>query len=49
VRAGDSTFRRVEVTAGQMVPPNLQEILAGIHPGDQVVMGGLVMQSTGEQ
>jgi cobalt-zinc-cadmium efflux system membrane fusion protein len=49
VPAGGPNFRRQEVTAGQMVPPNLQEILAGLHPGDQVVSNALVMQNTAEQ
>jgi membrane fusion protein, heavy metal efflux system len=42
-------FRRVEVTAGKMLPGNLQEISAGIRPGDQVVSNALVMQNTVEQ
>lgn len=42
-------FRRVEVTAGKMIPGNLQEITAGIRPGDQVVSNALVMQNTVEQ
>jgi membrane fusion protein, heavy metal efflux system len=49
VPTGDKTFRRVEVTAGQMVPPDQQEIVAGIRPGDQVVSNALVMQNTSEQ
>lgn len=42
-------FRRVEVTAGKMLPGNLQEISTGIRPGDQVVSNALVMQNTVEQ
>ena len=38
VPAGGKTFRRVEVTGGKMLPPNLQEVLNGIAPGDD---GGL--------
>jgi cobalt-zinc-cadmium efflux system membrane fusion protein len=49
VPAGDKTFRRVEVSAGQMIPPDQQEIVAGIRPGDQVVSNALVMQNTAEQ
>jgi membrane fusion protein, heavy metal efflux system len=49
VPAGDKTFRRVEVSAGQMIPPDQQEILTGIRPGDQVVSNALVMQNTAEQ
>jgi cobalt-zinc-cadmium efflux system membrane fusion protein len=47
--AEGNTFRRVEVTAGKMVPPNLQEVLSGIAPGDRVVANALVLQNTAEQ
>jgi cobalt-zinc-cadmium efflux system membrane fusion protein len=47
--APNNTFRRVEVTSGRMLPPNLQEILAGVKPGDQVVASALVLQNTAEQ
>ncbi|MGB9456728.1 MAG: efflux RND transporter periplasmic adaptor subunit [Bryobacteraceae bacterium] len=49
VPAGEKTFRRVEVTAGNMVLPNLQELLNGVAPGDQVVSNALVLQDTAEQ
>jgi membrane fusion protein, heavy metal efflux system len=49
VPAGAKQFRRVEVTAGSMLPGNLQEILSGIKPGEQVVANALVFQSTVEQ
>ena len=42
-------FRRVEVTAGKMVPPDLQEIVAGVKAGDRVVRDALVLQNTSEQ
>jgi cobalt-zinc-cadmium efflux system membrane fusion protein len=42
-------FQRVEVTAGAMLPGNLQEILSGIRPGQRVVQSALVFQSTVEQ
>jgi membrane fusion protein, heavy metal efflux system len=42
-------FRRVEVVAGKMVPPNLQEIVSGISAGDRVVTNALVLQNTAEQ
>ncbi len=45
---GEKSFRRVEVTAGSMVPPDQQEILAGIRPGDRVVSNALVMQNTAD-
>jgi cobalt-zinc-cadmium efflux system membrane fusion protein len=47
VEAGQ--FRRVEVTAGKMLPDNQQEITAGIRPGDRVVSNALVLQNTVEQ
>jgi cobalt-zinc-cadmium efflux system membrane fusion protein len=43
------TFRRVEVSAGAMLPGNMQEILHGIKPGQQVVANALVLQNTVEQ
>jgi cobalt-zinc-cadmium efflux system membrane fusion protein len=49
VPAGESKFRRVEVTAGIMLPDHRQEILSGIHPGQQVVSNALVLQNTVEQ
>jgi len=47
--AGDKTFRRVEVTGGNMIPPDQQEIIQGIAPGDRVVSNALVLQNTVEQ
>jgi len=47
--AGGNTFRRVEVTGGRTVPPNMQEIVAGVAPGDRVVSNALVLQNTAEQ
>ena len=43
------TFRRVEVTGGNMLPGNLQEIVTGLKPGAQVVANALVLQNTVEQ
>ncbi len=42
-------FRRVEVSAGSMLPGNLQEITSGIKPGDRVVGRALVFQQAAEQ
>ena len=47
--AGDHEFRRFEVTAGKMLPDNMQEIVAGVAPGDRVVKTALVLQNTVEQ
>jgi|SRR5579863_334001 len=49
VPAGDKKFRRVEVTIGQSLPNNTQEILAGLQPGQQCVLNALVFQDTVEQ
>lgn len=49
VPATENTFRRLEVTAGKMVPPNLQEVVTGLKPGNQVVSNALVLQNTAEQ
>ena len=46
---GNGHFRREEVVAGNMLPDNLQEIVSGIKPGDQVVSNALVFQNTVEQ
>lgn len=49
MRAGERAFRRVEVTAGRLLPNNQQEIVSGIRPGDHVVANALVLQNTAEQ
>lgn len=49
VPAGGKTFRRIEVTAGSNLPGNMQEILSGISPGQQVVVSALVVQNTVDQ
>jgi cobalt-zinc-cadmium efflux system membrane fusion protein len=47
--AGKETFRRVEVTSGKMLPPNMQVVVSGVAPGDRVVGNALVLQNTAEQ
>ncbi|MHB8502584.1 MAG: efflux RND transporter periplasmic adaptor subunit [Candidatus Acidiferrales bacterium] len=49
VPAGDKTFRRLEVTTGETLPNKMQEILTGVHAGQQVVSNALVLQNTVEQ
>lgn len=49
VPAGNGAFKRLEVTAGGMLPGKMQEIVSGINPGAQVVENALVMQNTVEQ
>ncbi len=45
---GAGHFRRMEVTAGDMLPGNMQEIKAGLKPGDKVVASALVFQEAVE-
>jgi cobalt-zinc-cadmium efflux system membrane fusion protein len=46
---GGDTFRRVEVRGGQMIPPDRQEIVWGIRPGDRVVANALLLEGTTDQ
>jgi cobalt-zinc-cadmium efflux system membrane fusion protein len=46
---GTGKFKRQEVTAGNMLPNNMQEIVSGLDPGQQVVASALVLQNTVEQ
>jgi cobalt-zinc-cadmium efflux system membrane fusion protein len=43
------SFRRAEVTAGIMLPGNMQEVISGLKPGDRVISNALVFQNTVEQ
>jgi len=49
VPTGGNKFRRTEVIDGEALPGNLQEIVSGIKPGQQVVSNALVLQNTVEQ
>lgn len=49
IPVGDKKFRRAEVTVGQTLPNNMQEIVSGIEPGVQVIQNALVFQNTVEQ
>jgi cobalt-zinc-cadmium efflux system membrane fusion protein len=49
VPIGGNRFRRTEVVAGRTLPGNLQEIISGIKPGQQVVGNALALQNTVEQ
>jgi membrane fusion protein, heavy metal efflux system len=42
----DKKFRRLEVVSGAMLPNQMQEIVSGIHPGQQVVTNAVVLQNT---
>ncbi|MGA8490659.1 MAG: efflux RND transporter periplasmic adaptor subunit [Terriglobales bacterium] len=46
---GAGHFKRLEVVTGNMLPGNMQEVVSGIKPGDQVVASALVLQNTVEQ
>jgi cobalt-zinc-cadmium efflux system membrane fusion protein len=41
----DRKFRRLEVTGGEMLPNQMQEILSGLQPGQQVVTNALALQN----
>jgi cobalt-zinc-cadmium efflux system membrane fusion protein len=38
-------FRRIEVVSGDQLPNNMQEILSGLHPGQQVVTNAINLQN----
>lgn len=46
---GSGHFKRLEVATGSMLPGNMQEVVSGIKPGDQVVSNALPLQNTIEQ
>jgi cobalt-zinc-cadmium efflux system membrane fusion protein len=45
----NNQFRRTEVVDGEMLPGNMQEIISGIAPGQQVVANALEFQNSAEQ
>lgn len=47
--AGGKKFRRVPITAGNMLPNGLQEVLTGLSSGDRVVGNALEFQNAVEQ
>ena len=46
---GGGHFKRLEVVTGNMLPNNMQEVVSGLKPGDQVISNALVLQNTVEQ
>lgn len=42
----DKKFRRVEVVSGAMLPNQMQGIVSGLQPGQQVVTNAVVLQNT---
>lgn len=49
IPAKDKSLHRVEVRAGEMLPGNMQAIVSGLAPGDQVVSNALEFQNAVEQ
>jgi cobalt-zinc-cadmium efflux system membrane fusion protein len=46
---GAGHFKRQEVVGGATLPGNMQQVLSGLKPGDQVVANALELQNTVEQ
>jgi len=44
----DKKFKRVEVRSGTMLPNQMQEILSGLQPGQQLVSNAVVLENTFE-
>lgn len=42
-------FRRLEVVGGEMLPNQMQEILSGLQPGQQLVTNAVVLEHAAEQ
>lgn len=42
----DKKFRRREVVSGAMLSDEMQEIVSGLEPGQQVVTNAVVLQNT---
>jgi membrane fusion protein, heavy metal efflux system len=49
VPLGRGHFKRVEIVTGRILSNNLQEVISGLKPGDQVVSNALPLQNTVEQ
>jgi cobalt-zinc-cadmium efflux system membrane fusion protein len=49
VPAGNKAFRRVEVKSGEMLKGDMQAILFGVTPGQQIVTNALEFQNSVEQ
>jgi len=46
IPAPDKKFSRVEVRSGEMLPNQMQEIISGLQPGQQVISNALVLENT---
>jgi cobalt-zinc-cadmium efflux system membrane fusion protein len=49
IPAPNNSFRRLEITGGQILPNNTQLVKAGIGPGQQVVKDALSLEAESEQ
>jgi len=49
IPAENSSFKRIEVKGGEMLPNNMQEVNSGISPGTRVVANALELQNTVDQ
>lgn len=49
VPVSNTQFRRTEVVGGDMLPGNMQAVLSGLQPGQQVVGNALEFQNSAEQ
>jgi cobalt-zinc-cadmium efflux system membrane fusion protein len=47
--AGNNQFRRVQITGGDMLPSNMQGVVSGLAPGQQVISNALEFQNSVEQ
>jgi cobalt-zinc-cadmium efflux system membrane fusion protein len=45
----NSQFKRTEVVGGDMLPNNMQEVVSGLTPGQQIVANALEFQNSAEQ
>jgi cobalt-zinc-cadmium efflux system membrane fusion protein len=46
---GDGHFKRLEIVGGNILPGDMQQVISGLKPGDQVVSNALALQNTVEQ
>jgi cobalt-zinc-cadmium efflux system membrane fusion protein len=49
VPTADKKFRRVEVVSGEILSNQIQEVVSGLKPGEQVVTNALVLEHTVNQ
>jgi cobalt-zinc-cadmium efflux system membrane fusion protein len=49
IPAGDKKFQRMEIASGNTLPGNMQEVISGIKPGQQIILNALIFQNSVEQ